>query len=288
VTTLLGVNVNQSALPGSDPVADARHAEALGFDFVSCSDHLAGRHPSFETWTMLAWIATSTSRVTILTDVLGLPYRHPSVLAKMAETFSRLSGGRLILGIGGGGGDDEFRAFGLELRTPGEKVEALEEAIQVLRGLWTERSFTFRGKHFRTEAAEMEPKPDRPIPVWTGSYGNRSLAVTGRRADGWIPSFRYVPPERAGERMDRIRRAAEGAGRDPTQLTFAYNIGIRVDESGDPRPYVVSGPPERCADRLREFVDIGFTALNLWPAGPDPAGQRERLAGEVAPLLRER
>jgi probable F420-dependent oxidoreductase len=283
---LLGVNVKQSALPGADPVADARHAEELGFDFVSCSDHLAGTHPSFETWTMLAWVAARTSRVRIVTDVLGLPYRHPAVLAKMAETFDRLSGGRLVLGIGGGGSDDEFRAFGLEVREPRGKVDAMEEAIRILRGLWTERSFTFHGRHFHTEAAEMEPKPDRAIPVWTGSYGDRSLAVTGRLADGWIPSFRFAPPDRARGMIDRIRRAAEEAGRDPRELTYAYNVGIRVDERTDPRPYVVSGPPDRCSEQLRAFLAIGFTALNLWPAGPDPARQRERLAEQVAPLLR--
>src|SRR5881392_4081110 len=110
---LLGVNLSQSALPGADPVGDAAHAEELGFDFVSCSDHLAGTHPSFETWTTMAWVAAQTSRVRIVTDVLGLPYRHPAVLAKMAETFDRLSGGRLVLGIGGGGSDAEFSAFGL-------------------------------------------------------------------------------------------------------------------------------------------------------------------------------
>jgi probable F420-dependent oxidoreductase len=283
---LLGVNINQSALPGADPVGDAMHAEELGFDFISCSDHLAGTHPSFETWTMLAWVAARTSRVGIVTDVLGLPYRHPAVLAKMAETFDRLSRGRLTLGIGGGGSDDEFRAFGLEVREPRAKVDALDEAMRILHGLWSGRSFTFHGRHFRTEGAEMAPKPDRPIPIWTGSYGNRSLAVTGRLADGWIPSLRFAPPERAVEMMVRIRRAAEDAGRDPGALTYAYNIGIRVDEGGDPRPFVVSGPPEQCADRLREFMAIGFTALNLWPAGPDAATQRERLANEVAPLLR--
>src|SRR5436309_16069779 len=117
VAPLIGVNISQSAQPGADPVGDARHAEALGFDFVSCSDHLHGTYPTFETWTMLAWIAASTSRIRIATNVLGLPYRPPAVVAKMAETFDRLSGGRVILGLGGGGSDEEFRAFGLAERT---------------------------------------------------------------------------------------------------------------------------------------------------------------------------
>src|SRR5256885_5257289 len=99
---MFGLNVSTSAAPGADPVAAARRAEALGFDFVSASDHLHGGSPSYETWTMLSWIAAATSRVRVATRVLGLPYRHPPVIAKMAETFDRLSGGRPILGLGGG------------------------------------------------------------------------------------------------------------------------------------------------------------------------------------------
>ena len=283
---LLGLNVSQSVRPGADPVGDAQHAESLGFDFVTCSDHLHGSHPTLETWTLLAWIGAATSRIRIATDVLGLPYRSPAVLAKMAEAFDRLSGGRLILGMGGGGSDEEFRAFGLAERTPGEKVDALEEALLIIRGLWSETPFTFEGAHYAVRGAELEPKPERPIPIWLGTYGDRALALTGRLADGWFPSLRYAPPEIVPERMRRIRRAAEEAGRDPEALELAYNLGIRVDEHADPRWFVVSGPPEQCAERLRGLVDLGFTALNLWPAGPDQAGQRERLANEVAPLLR--
>jgi len=120
---LFGLNVSTSAEPGSDPVADARRAEALGFDFVSASDHLHGETPSLETWTMLSWIAAGTSRIRVATRVLGVPYRHPAVVAKMAETFDRLSGGRLILGLGGGASDEEFRAFGLGFRPPRDKVD---------------------------------------------------------------------------------------------------------------------------------------------------------------------
>src|SRR5437588_11461413 len=108
---LLGVNIPTSAAAGADPVAAARHAEELGFDFVSSSDHPGGTSPNFETWTMLSWIAATTSRVHVATRVLGVPYRNPAMVAKMAETLARLSRGRLILGLGGGSADDEHRAF---------------------------------------------------------------------------------------------------------------------------------------------------------------------------------
>ena len=118
-----------SRSPGDDPVRDAATAERLGFDFVSTSDHPRGTDPTYEVWTMLSWIAASTSTVRIATRVLGVPYRSPAMVAKMAETFDRLSGGRLILGLGGGYSDDEFRAFGLRVPTAREKVDGLAEAI---------------------------------------------------------------------------------------------------------------------------------------------------------------
>lgn len=102
-----GLSIPSWVLPGTDPVATALAAEDLGFDFVSAFDHPCGSEPTYETWTMLSWIAAATSRIRVATRVLGVPYRHPALVAKMAETFARLSGGRLILGLGGGYSDGE-------------------------------------------------------------------------------------------------------------------------------------------------------------------------------------
>src|ERR1700736_2935513 len=179
---LFGLNVSTSAKRGANPVADAIRAEGLGFDFVSASAHLHGGSPTYETWTVLAWMAASTSRIRVASRVLGVPHRNPALLAKMAETFDRLSGGRLVLGLGGGYSDDEFRAFGLGQWSPREKVDGLEEAIRILRGLWSESSFTLDGRVHRTDAAALEPKPDHRIPIWLGTYGDRALAMTGRLA----------------------------------------------------------------------------------------------------------
>src|SRR5206468_1605420 len=104
-----------------------------------------------EVWTMLTWIAARTSRVGIATRVLGIPYRPPAMVAKMAATLDLLSGGRLILGLGGGYSDEEFRAFGLGVPTPREKVDGLEDAIRIAQGLWTQSEFTFEGTRYRTE-----------------------------------------------------------------------------------------------------------------------------------------
>jgi alkanesulfonate monooxygenase SsuD/methylene tetrahydromethanopterin reductase-like flavin-dependent oxidoreductase (luciferase family) len=281
-----GLGIPASAAPGADPVGAARAAEALGFDFVGTNDHLHGSSPSFETWTLLTWIAAATSRIRVATRVLATPMRPPPVVAKMAESLDRLSGGRLILGLGGGSMDEEFAAFGLGVRSARDKVDGMEEAIRILRGMWSQERFSFSGRLYRTEGARIEPKPDRRIPIWLGTYGNRALAVTGRLADGWIPSLGFAAPEQIPAMRERVLAAARDAGRDPAEITCAYNLAVRVDERAEPRPDTVTGPPDVVVDQLLGFLELGFTALNFIPVGPDPAAQVQRLAGEVLPALR--
>ena len=281
-----GLNVPTSAAGGADPVAAAVRAEELGFDFVSSNDHLHGSSPNFETWTMLAWMAAATTRLHVASRVLATPYRHPAVLAKMAETFDRLSGGRLILGLGGGYSDEEFRAFGLGDRSPRDKVDGMEEAIHIIRGLWSEPTFTFEGRLYRTEAAEVTPKPERPIPIWLGTYGTRALEVTGRLADGWIPTYELALPEQVTGMRDRVLAAAENAGRDADEITCVYNVDVRVEENADVEPHVIAGNAEQLGEKLAGFARLGFNAMNLCPAGPGEDEQAELLATEVIPVLK--
>jgi probable F420-dependent oxidoreductase len=282
----IGVNVSPMS-PEVDPVACARLAEEVGFDFVSASDHLHGASPTVEPWTLLSWIAAETSRVKVATRVLAVPYRHPAVTAKMAESLDRLSGGRLILGLGGGWSDEEFGAFGLDVPTPRQKVDGLEEAITIIRGLWTDRGFTHQGQRYRTEGAELEPKPQHSIPIWLGTYGPRALDLTGRLADGWIPTLELAPPDEVRTMRDRVLTAAREAGRDPEEITCVYNLDVRVDEGAEQEPSVVAGPPDAVVERLRELAAIGFSALSFLPAGPDQQEQIERLGREILPFLRE-
>jgi alkanesulfonate monooxygenase SsuD/methylene tetrahydromethanopterin reductase-like flavin-dependent oxidoreductase (luciferase family) len=235
---------------------------------------------------MLCWIAASTSRIQVATRVMGVPFRPPPLLAKMAATFDRLSGGRLILGLGGGSGDDEFRGYGLGVPSPREKTTGLEEAIKIIRGMWSERSFTFNGERYSTVGAELEPKPDRHIPIWLGTFAPRSLAVTGRLADGWIPSMGYAAPDQVSIMRDRVFAAAERVGRSPDEITCAYNVEVHVDGGADGDASVVSGSAAAVVERLVEFVRLGFTAINFVLVGGEPDGQVERLATEVVPAVR--
>ncbi|MDQ4005474.1 MAG: LLM class flavin-dependent oxidoreductase [Actinomycetota bacterium] len=283
---LFGLGVSTAANPGADPVKEARRAEELGFDFVSASDHLHGSSPTFEPWTLLSWIAAGTSQIRVATRVLGLPYRSPPVVAKMAETLDRLSGGRLILGLGGGYSDEEFRAFGLGTWTSRDKIDGLEEAIRIARGLWAEESFTFPGRRYRIQEAELEPKPEHGIPIWLGTYGSRALALTGRLADGWIPSHGMVGPEELAAMRHRVMTAARQAGRRPEDVTCIYNVEVCVGRA-DPGESVVSGVPEVVAERLSGFARMGFQGFNFLPVGPGREEQAVRLADEVIPALRE-
>ena len=284
-TLQFGLGIPASAAPGRDPVALARRAEELGFDFISTSDHPAGGEPSYEAWTMLSWIAAATSRIAVAPRVLGVPYRHPAMVAKMAETLDRLSGGRLILGLGGGYSDAEFRAFGLGVPSPREKIDGLAEAVSIIRGLWSGPAFSFAGTRYRTEAADLEPKPAHHIPVWLGTFGPRALAVTGRLADGWIPSLGYNPPEQLPAMRDQVLAAARAAGRDPAQLTCALNLQVRLGGPTGADPGVLSGSPGQVAERLAGFARAGFTAFNFLPQGGPIEDQAERLAHGVLPAL---
>lgn len=282
-----GVNVSTSASKGADPVAEAMRAEALGYDFISANDHPSGDRPNLETWTLLSWIAAKTARIKVASRVLGVPYRAPAMVAKMAESLDRLSGGRLILGLGGGYSDDEFRAFGLSVPSAGEKIEGLEEAARIIRGLWTTERFTFAGRHHRTQDAPMEPKPAHNIPIWLGTFGPRALAVTGRVADGWIPTLEMAPPQDIPAMRERIFGSAIASDRNPDDITLVYNMEFRIDDLSDDRTHVVAGSPQQVADQLASFTELGFTAMNFVPAGPDPERQIERLAQEVLPVVRD-
>jgi len=188
--------------------------------------------------------------------------------------------------LGAGASDDEFRAFGLGVRPPRDKVDGLAEAVRIIRGVWTQASFTFGGRLYQTDAAELTPKPDRRIPIWLGTFGNRALDVTGRLADGWIPSLGHVSLEQVKVMRGRMLRAAHAGGRDPAEITCALNLQIRLEDRPGTDPEKVSGPPDAVAERLLEFAGMGFSALNLITAGPGEDKQRERIAREVIPAVR--
>jgi probable F420-dependent oxidoreductase len=277
-----GVEMGRQYAP--DRLADdARHAEALGFDLFSVSDHLHTDAPRYEPLTALTWIAAATDRLKVLTNVLAVPYRSPAVVAKTAATLDQLSGGRLVLGLGTGGFDHEFAAFGLPVRTPGGKLAALTEAIEIIRGLWSDPSVSVAGEHFHVTEARIEPRPDHPIPIWLGTYGRRSLRLTGSVADGWVPSFPRLTIEQASAMRDAVRAGAAAAGREPGSITCACNVVIDFASDRPPSPNLLTGSSQAVAEQLNAIVAAGFNFPIALLLDPD---QRERFATEVIPLVR--
>jgi alkanesulfonate monooxygenase SsuD/methylene tetrahydromethanopterin reductase-like flavin-dependent oxidoreductase (luciferase family) len=283
---LFGLDLSSASTQG-EPIAIAQQAEAAGFDFVSANDHPGLPTSTWEVWTLLTWVAASTTRLRVASRVLGVPYRVPALVAKMAETLGRLSEGRLILGLGAGSGDDEFRAFGLPVPSPREKVDGLEDALMIIRGLWSERTYTYHGSRYGTDAAELEPKPEREIPIWVGTIGPRGVELTGRIADGWIPSYAYAPPERALALRDRVRFAAERAGRDPDSVRCVYNVEVHVGSREASDASKITGSTDEITEFLLELVRSGFGGFNFIIESPSAENERMLLAKQVLPVLRD-
>ncbi|HLU63362.1 MAG TPA: LLM class flavin-dependent oxidoreductase [Protaetiibacter sp.] len=280
-----GTFITPSAVRPDAPVALAQLSERLGYDLVTFQDH--PYQPAFlDTWTLLSWVAAQTERIHVAANVHNLPLRPPAVLARAAASLDLLSGGRFELGLGAGGFVDPIVAMGGPRRTPGENVDALAEALPIIRGIWDadERgALRLAGAHYRVEGARRGPAPAHEIPIWLGALKPRMLRLIGRLADGWLPSWSYLEPGGYAAGNAVIDAAAESAGRDPREIRRLLNIGGRFqdDDTG-----FLQGPPEQWVEQLLPLVtDDGVSSFIL--AGDDPA-TLETFATEVAPQLRER
>src|SRR3954452_11443506 len=168
-------------------------AERAGLDLVGIQDHPYQRR-FLDTWSLIAFLAARTDRIRFFPDVANLPLRQPAVMAKAAASLDRLSGGRFELGRGAGAFWDGIAAFGGPRRTGPESVDALEEAIEVIRRVWAaERGIKLDGEHYRVMGAQGGPTPVHEIGIWLGAYGPRMMRVVGRLADGWVPSLPRLP-----------------------------------------------------------------------------------------------
>lgn len=282
------VELGLFVIPNADELEQARaltrRAEQLGLELIGIQDHPYQRR-YLETWSLIADLAARTERVRFFPDVANLPLRNPAMIAKQAASLDVLSGGRFELGLGAGAFWEAIGAMGGPVRSPREALDALEDAIHIARAFWSgERSIAYEGKHYRVKGLHPGPPPAHAIEIWLGVGKPRSLAMTGRLADGWVPSLTWAPPELVPEMMRRIDEGARQAGREPSEIRRLINIsGTIVD--GPVRDLLV-GPPEHWTETLKGFAhELGFDTFVLWPS-EDPAAQLERFAAEVAPALR--
>ena len=260
-------------------------ADRLGLDLVGIQDHPYQRR-HLDAWMLLAYLAGRTERVRFFPDVANLPLRPPAVLAKAAASLDRLSGGRFELGLGAGAFWEGIEAWGGPVRSGPQSVDALEEAIGIIRRVWAgERGITVEGGHYRLHGAHGGPPPAHDIGIWLGAYGPRMMRVVGRLADGWIPSLPRLPLEEVPARQEAIDEAARGAGRDPARIRRVANVnGAIVD---GPAKGWLRGPVEHWVEELVRLArELRFDGFVLWPDHEDVLGQTERFASEVAPLVR--
>lgn len=270
-----------------DPLLDtAAHVERLGLEYVGVQDHPYQRR-YVDTWALLAAIAATTTRLRVFPDVSNLPLRPPAVMAKAAATIGLLSQGRFDLGLGAGAFWEAIAAYGGQRRTPGESLAALEEAITVVRKIWSgERGLRFDGSHYRLAGAHGGPAPTEPIGIWIGAYGPRALALTARAADGWVPSFRGDRDNVAqlGDMTRRLDDALAAAGRATAPFRRVLNISGTITTGASDGP--LQGPVDQWIDEITELSeDYRFDTFLLWN---EDMAQLDRFANEVVPELRQR
>ncbi|MFI9842500.1 LLM class flavin-dependent oxidoreductase [Nonomuraea sp. NPDC051941] len=282
---VIGLSVSMHPISEESPVREATLAEELGFDFVSVPDHPFGGSPTNEPLVTLAWIGAATQRIGLVTRVLGVPFRNPAMVAKMAETIDRFSGGRLVLGLGGGGADKKMRSVGIAPLSAGEKIDGLAEATSIISEMWSNPQVTRSGRQHGVVDAEISPRPARRIPIWLGVLGPRGAELAGEAADGWIPYLRYTTVERLTVCRRRLTAAAERAQRDPAALTCILSVEAHVGQLSETPVNAITGTPEAVAEQMVKFLDLGFDGFNVTVLGPDRIEQATRIAEEVFPLL---
>lgn len=281
-----GIFATPVAGPPDHAVELAMAAEAAGLDLITFQDH--PYNPQLlDTWTLLAYAASRTTRIRLAGNVLNLPLRDPVELARAVASLDRLSGGRIELGLGAGAFWDGIAAMGGRKLGAGQSVEALSEAIVLMRAMWdTEQPNPIErdGTHDQAHGLPRGPAPAHPVEIWVGAYKPRILRLTGRLADGWLPSLGYLAggPSDMTAMNAEIDAAAIAAGRQPSDIRRMLNISGRFlqQERG-----LFQGPPETWARQIVELErDYGTSVFIL--ATDDPR-LIEVWGTIVAPLARE-
>ncbi len=269
--------------PGTPRWADiramARTAEAVGFDSLWIEDHLVfrrdGQEPQgvWEGWALLTAVATVTSRVELGPLVSCMSFRGPALLAKMADTVDEISGGRLILGLGAGWHEPEYRAFGFPFD---HRVSRFEEGLRIVHGLLRHGAIDFAGRFYQARDCELRPRGPRRQgpPILIGSIGARMLGLAARFADLWNAYFTHTKNRATGVAPLRaeVDAACRAAGRDPA--TLGRTAAVFVDmapgrRGGPPLPEhwqfpLLAGPPEALAAELRAYARAGISHVQLW------------------------
>jgi coenzyme F420-dependent glucose-6-phosphate dehydrogenase len=287
--------------------------------------HNTGHAPNALVW--LGALGNATERVTLATSVLTPTMRyHPSIVAQSFATLACLNPGRVVLGVGTGEAMNETPATMAEWPGAKERRLRMAEAIKLIRRLWTEERVTFEGEYYRTDRATIYDRPETPVPIYVAASGPLAAKLAGRVGDGFICTS-GKKPELYEELLANVNAGAEAAGRDPSRIDRYIEIKVSYDhdleyarqacnwwaalalspeeKSGVEDPlemerladaaldrahtrFIVTNDPEECVERIRPYVDLGFTHLVFHAPGADQSRFLEQFSADVLPLVRER
>jgi F420-dependent oxidoreductase-like protein len=292
-------------------VEQAHAAEDAGFSLVTVMDHLYQiqgigpvTDPMLEGWSTLAALARETTRVRLGTLVTGVTYRNPALLAKTATTLDVISGGRAILGLGAAWNEEEHIGYGFEFPPIRERMDRLDEALTIIRAMFTQDRPSFEGRYYRIDQARNVPRPIQPggPRILVGGGGEqRTLKIAAKHADltHWFP----LGLDALRHKNEVLEGYCEEIGRDPSTIerTMAAPVVVAANDAEaqtmlglmppERRPYITVGTPEQLAEALRPYLDAGFTGFtfnnNIYrtPEAIGPLGELLRLVGGAQPAL---
>jgi alkanesulfonate monooxygenase SsuD/methylene tetrahydromethanopterin reductase-like flavin-dependent oxidoreductase (luciferase family) len=264
-------------------------SERLGFDSIWFHDHLSTK-PILECWTLLSALSSETSKLRLGPLVLGNSYRSPTLISKMAATLDNISNGRLEFGIGAGWQHKEYLAYGYPFPKASIRINQLDESLQIIKKMWTEKETSFKGRYFSLNKAICLPKPiQKPHPpIWVGGKGNSLLNVVAKHADGC--NFNYVSPDKYKERLIVLKEYCRLLGRDFDCIKKSLFTDIHIEKNRDyarllahkqatskPKslvyrlirsgrilaPYTIMGNPDDCIQQLQKYIDLDVTHFML-------------------------
>lgn len=294
-TIKFGWFMSAEGVPGQEkvPLVMAEERQVLAvvaehFDSIWVQDHFyAFRSPAdawLECWTTITWLAARYPTLHVGPIVLGVGYRNPALLAKMAATLQVLSEGRLIMGIGAGWREPEYAAYSYPFPPTLTRVQQLDEAVQIMRLMWTQEAPGFQGKHFQIEGAYCEPRPSFPPPVMIGGGGEKLvLPLVGRVADIWDRYHGGSPGdidlESYSRKRDIVRKHAAEAGRDPESVVQSFTIEYgQLPASRE--------DSDRWVAQLRPLLDLGVRQFILGFGHVTEVDKVRRFAEEVIAPIR--
>ncbi len=301
-----GVTLPQIKRTWDETRAACQEFEALGYDSVWVNDHLYGipgpQLPIFEAWTTLAAVGSITSRVELGTLVSPVGFRNPALLAKMAATLDNITNGRVIVGLGGGWFEMEFSGYGFDFPPLPVRLQQLEEAVRLMKAMWTEGQPSFAGKHFRADGVFCEPKPVRKPypPVLIGGGGEQVLLrIVARHADIW--NNLAVNQGELAHKVARLHEHCRAVGRDPQSIQVSQQTMVVIGKDdadaqakltkaqaiyGGHLGQGIVGTPEQCIAKIREHAAAGCTMFVIEFFGRDTREPARLFAQTVLPAFK--